>query len=244
MSTATADTPTAPTTSADALQRTARSTGLWYIGLGVTGMLGFLLVRQQLFVAGNADETLANLTERATLARVGIALEMGIVLTQALTAMWFYRLFRGVDSFSAGAVAAFGLVNSVMISASAACLATALDVAGDNSLSPGGDSAATAQLLYVVSEHLWGIGAVFFGLWLIPMGWLAMRSGWFPRPLGWLLMVGGAGYVLSAFVGYLFIDADTVAEVMTVPATVGEFWMLGLLIIRGIRRRDPTHRTT
>jgi len=33
------------------------------------------------------------------------------VLTQALTALWFYRLFRGVDTVAAGALAAFGMVN-------------------------------------------------------------------------------------------------------------------------------------
>jgi Domain of unknown function (DUF4386) len=221
-----------------ARRRTARATGLLYLGLGVTGMLGYLLVRNQIFVADDPAGTLANLTERAGLARVGIALEMGTVLTQALAAVWFFRLFRTVDSFAAGSLAAFGVVNAVMISASAALLAGALDVAGDSALAPGADAAATAQLLTVLSEHFWGVGAIFFGLWLIPMGSLVVRSGWLPRSLGQLLMAGGVGYILSAFVAYLFTDADTIADLMTLPATVGEFWIIGYLIIRGTRDRD------
>lgn len=31
-------------------------------------------------------------------------------------------------------------------------------------------------MLYVGSEHFWGVGALFFGLWLIPMGWLVLRG--------------------------------------------------------------------
>ena len=85
-----------------ALVRTARETGLAYLGLAVTGLLGFLLIRSQLFVADDPQATLANLTEHETLARLGVALELGVVLTQALVAVWFYRLFRSVSSVAAG----------------------------------------------------------------------------------------------------------------------------------------------
>jgi hypothetical protein len=216
------------------VKRTARATGLLYLALGITGMLGFLVIRDRIFVTNDPTGTLANLVERSALARLGIVLEMSLVLTQALTAVWFYRLFRTVDSFAAGSLAAFGLFNAAMIAGSAAMLAGALDVASD-AVGAAGNPAATAQLLYVISGHFWGVGAIFFGLWLIPMGWLARRSGWLPSLLGPILIWGGVGYVLSAFVTYIFPDADTVAGVMTMPATVGEFWILGYLIIRGIR---------
>lgn len=226
----------APTTdSPRELQRTARIAGLFYLGLAVTGLLGMLLVRNQIFVAGDPDATLGNLTGHASLARLGIMLEMGIVLTQALAAVWFYRLFRTVDSFAAGSLAAFGLVNAVMILVSAALLATALDVAGDATLAPAGDTAATTQLLYVLSGNLWGVASTFFGLWLVPMGWLVLSSGWMPRVLGWILIGGGGGYVLRAFIPYLFPGAAGVAELFTLPATVGELWIVGYLLVVGIR---------
>ncbi len=215
---------------------TARVTGLFYLGLAVTGLLGFLLIRNQLFVADDPQATLDNLTEHESLARLGIIIELGVVLTQALVAVWFYRLFRSVDSFAAGLIAAFGLVNSVAILGSAAALATALDVSTDSSLTIAGGTAATAQLLYVLSGHLWLAGGIFFGLWLIPMGWLVVRSGWLPKPLGWTLIVGGVGYVVSAFASYVFPDAGTATSLLTMPATIGELWIVGYLIIRGVRR--------
>jgi len=229
-----AGTGSVPVLGAD-LKRTARTTGLLYLGLALTGVLGSLMVRGQLFAADDPQATLANLVEHESLARLGILLEMAIVLTQALTAMWFFRLFRSVDAFAAGSVAVFGMVNAVAILGSAALLATALDVAQDASLAAAGDAAATVQLLYVVSGHLWGVGAMFFGLWLIPMGWLVVRSRWLPPLLGRVLVVGGVGYLVSAFVTYLFPDADLVTGLLTVPATIGEFWIVGYLVILGIR---------
>ena len=107
----------------------ARTTGLLYLGLAVTGALGYQIVRGQLYVADHAGATLANLVEHTVMARLGIVLELSIVLTQALAAVWFYRLFRSVDSSAAGLIAAFGVVNAVAILGSAALLATALDVA-------------------------------------------------------------------------------------------------------------------
>lgn len=220
------------------LVRTARTTGLLYLSLAIAGGLGFLLIRQRLFAAGDPAATLANLVEHETLARIGIAFELLVVVTQALAAAWFYRLFRTADSFAAAGIAAFGLVNAVTILTSAAMLATALEVA----LAPAGDTAATVQLLYLISANLWGVGALFFGLWLIPMGWCVLRSGWMPRALGWVLVVGGVAYVLNAFVRYLVPGSESAVDALTVPATVGELWMIGYLLVHGVgaRAREET----
>ncbi|MET8153991.1 DUF4386 domain-containing protein [Actinoplanes sp. NPDC049668] len=217
------------------LRRTARITGLFYLGNAVTSVLGFIVIRSRLFDVGDPGATPANLVAHESLARVGIAMYLGMVITQTLAAVWFYRLFRTVNSFAASGIAAFGLVNAVVGIMSTALLATAVEVAAD----PVGDAVATVQVLQLVDDNLWGVGALFFGLWLIPMGWCVLRSGWMPRALGWLLVGGGAGYVLSAFVEYLAPDAQVIAEALTYPASVGELWMVGYLLIRGVRRVAP-----
>ncbi|MCY1140877.1 DUF4386 family protein [Actinoplanes sp. Pm04-4] len=212
--------------------RTARVTGILYLGLAVFGGLGYLVVRPQLFDAGDPSATLAHLVAHESLTRVGVLLELLLVVTQALAAVWFFRLFRTVAPVAAGEIAAFGLINAVAVLVSGALLGGALEV----SRAPFGDAAATVQTLYVVSEQLWSVGGLFFGLWLIPMGWCALRAG-MPRALGWILMVGGVGYVLGAFLQYAAPGTAVVSDVLAYPATVGELWMVGYLLIIGIRRR-------
>lgn len=73
-------------------------------------------------------------------------------------------------------------------------------------------------------------------IWLIAMGWASVVSGRFPPALGWVLIVGGVGYILSALIGYGSVDAPRLlVDGLAFPATIGEFWMIGYLLIRGIR---------
>lgn len=219
------------------LKRAALVTGLAYAGLAVTGMLGYLVFRAQLYVQGDATATAGNLVSQEGLARVGVAVDLAAVLTQAVAALWFYQLFRRVSPFAAGAITAFGLVNAVIMLIGAAFSATALSVALGDAATTTHDRAATALLMYDVSAAVWRVGALFFGLWLIPMGWCAVRSTFAPHLLGWTLVVGGVGYILSGFVDVLTTNASTLVSALTVPATIGELWMVGYLLVTGLRRQ-------
>lgn len=222
------------------IKKTARQTGLWYLAYAVAGAVGYVWIRGQLFVADDAGATATNLVDHASLARLGIVADMAIVVTQALVALWFYRLFRGFNTFAAGALAAFGLINALAILVGVAFSATALASAltGD---------AATALLLYDLSNAMWNVGALFFGLWLIPMGYIVYSAKLMPRALGIILMAGGVTYLVSAVVTYLFPGAPgaVVAALTTLPS-IGEFWMIGYLLSHGIRRSVvvPTPSTT
>ncbi|QTV80658.1 DUF4386 domain-containing protein [Microbacterium sp. NIBRBAC000506063] len=212
----------------------------------MTGVLGFLVVRPRLYEAGDPAATLAALQAQQLLVGAGIALELGIVLTQALAALWLFRLFREVDAVSATAVLVFGMVNATFILASAAMLTVARGAAAD---AGGLDAIQIVGTASLMSEGLWEVAALFFGLWLIPLGLLVLRSGWMPRLLGWFLVVGGTGYALSAFAAALLPEATLAATILSAPANIGEFWLLGYLIVFGARprtvraRREDAERT-
>lgn len=244
MTTATAPPVTPGATGVHELRSTARTAGLLYFAFFLAGIAGTLVIRSQLFVDGDPGATLTHLGTREALARSEIVLELAIAAIQALTALWMYRLFRTVDAFAASALVLLGMVNATAILASAAVLASALNVAQDPALSAAGNTAATVQLLYVASGHLWRVAAVFFGLWLIPMGVLVLHSGWLPVLLGRLLVIAGAGYVLSAVVDYLAPSATAAVPLLQVPSVIGELWMAAYLALIGIRPRRPQAPST
>lgn len=215
--------------------RVARTAGLIYLFFVVIGVLGFLVVRPQVVVAGDPAATLTAVRSAELLAGVSVALELGIALAQALAALWLFRLFHSVSSVMASAVLAFGMVNAVMILVSAAMLTTMRTAA----LEPfsGAQAETIVGAATSVSESLWAVSALFFGLWLIPLGLLVLRSGWTPPALGWLLVTGGLGYTLSTFAAALLPEQTVLSEALRLPANVGEFWLAGYLVILGARRR-------
>jgi hypothetical protein len=210
---------------------TARVTGIWYLMLAISGAAGFLMLHPRIYV-GDPSETLLNLTAHETLARTRLLFEFLIVMSQALTAVWFYKLFKDIRPEAAWALAAWGMVNSVAIMISAIAMAGTIEVASGTQ-SPG-EKVLLIQLLGQFVKHAWGVGSLFFGMWLVPMGYIVVSSQRMPVWLGRVLVLGGAGYIASAFVGYTGIGGEWIGF-LTIPASAGEFWMIGYLLTFGIR---------
>ena len=208
----------------NALRRTARWTGGAYLALAVLGALGFLLVRP-----------LA--AESAGYSRLGVALELGVVVAQSLAAVGFFALYRRDRPTEAYAVATFGIANAIAILGSAALLTAALAVPAESGGDPG-----TVALLRTAADAFWTTGAVFFGLWLVPMGTFLLATRLMPRLLGVVLIAGGVGYVASAVISAALPEARGIADLVALPATVGELWMVGYLLTVGIRS-TPALRT-
>lgn len=211
---------------------TARITGVWYLMLGITGMIGFLMLHPRIYVADDVSKTVANLAAHETLARVRLLLEFMIVMSQALAAIWFYKLFKDIRPVAAWALAAWGMMNATAIMISAMAMGGAIEVAtGTQMLN---EKMMMVQIFDQFMRNAWGVGSLFFGLWLIPMGYIVVSSQCMPLWLGRVLIVGGAGYIVSTFLAYMGVH-DTWVEMLVIPATIGEFWMIGYLLIFGIR---------
>ncbi len=204
---------------------TSRLTGIFYLGLAITGVIAFLFVRDQLLVEGDAVATSTNLVKDETLARLGISAEIAVAGFQALVALWFFRLFRQKNSFVAGQIAAFGLINTIVILTASAMWITALNLALSDS------QPEITMLLFDIHENLWLVGKMFFGLWLLPMAYMAYVSK-LPRGITLFLVLGGVGYVLSTFTAVILPDQTGLTEALPIAATVGEFWMIGYLLFK------------
>jgi hypothetical protein len=216
------------------LVTTARITGVWYLMLAISGMVGFLILHSRIYV-GDAAQTLTNLVEHTTLARTRLSFEFLVVVSQALTAVWFYKLFKDINHTAAWAMAAWGMVNAVAILISAMAMGGAIAVA--TGTQPLNEKLIMIQIFDQFIKNGWGMGGLFFGLWLIPMGYVVASSRRMPVWLGRVLMLGGCGYIASTFIQYFGIT-DSWIGLLAVLASVGEFWIIGYLLIFGIRPDD------
>ncbi|USD24946.1 DUF4386 domain-containing protein [Flagellimonas marinaquae] len=213
--------------------KTARITGVWYLMMAISGILGFMVFHSQIFVSGNPEQTLTNLVELESTARIRLLLEFAIVISQALTAIWFYKLFKDKYEWEAWTLGIWGMVNAIAIMISAISIASALGVANSDTGTLE-DKVLLIQVFQSIISNAWGIGGLFFGLWLFPMGFMVIKSKRMPVWLGRVIVLGGIGYLISTVIRYAGIDFGF-NRFLTLPATIGEFWMIGYLLIFGIR---------
>lgn len=212
---------------------TARLTGIWYLILAISGMLGFLIYQPKIFIPNNPEQTITNLINLASTARIRLILEFVIIISQALSAVWFYKLFKPINEWGAFTLAIWGTMNSAIILVSAIAMSTAIDIANAVTTSMQGKT-DMIQLLSQIMDNAWGVGSLFFGLWLLPMGYIIVSSKRMPIWLGRTLIIGGTGYILSAFLDYLGMK-HPLFDLLVIPATIGEFWIIGYLLIYELR---------
>jgi hypothetical protein len=97
------------------------------------------------------------------------------------------------------------------------------------------NASVTLSLVDYRNEIL--IAKIFWGLWLLPFGYLVFKSGILPRVLGVLLMVGCFGYLIDVFGRTLFTEysASRLSSFATKPAALGEIGTCLWLLIMGAR---------
>ena len=120
-------------------------------------------------------------------------------------------------------------------------MGSAIDIANSSTQSYDA-KVALIQLLVAFITNAWGVGSLFFGLWLIPMGYIALRSNRMPPWLGRILIIGGIGYLLNTFIKYMGFT-NSLIDALVIPATIGEFWMICYLLIYGIRVSNEQKET-
>ena len=75
------------------------------------------------------------------------------------------------------------------------------------------------------------IAMIFWGLWLLPLGYLVFKSGYLPRILGILLIIGGFGYLIDVVIFFLFPNIDASIKAFTF---IGEVLFPLWLLIKGV----------
>jgi hypothetical protein len=226
----------------DVQRRQARTAGLIYLVVAVTGIISVMVIPARYSVAGDAAATLANIAAMDTLFRLGIAINVLSSLAFLVLPLALHRLLAPVDRELAAAMVVFVAVGATIGLVSAVFKLNVLAVMGGAPyLDPltSGQRAAQAMLSLRAYTNLNVVAELFWGVWLLPFGLLVYRSGFLPRVLGVLLVAGSFGYAIDSL-GRIISPAyasSTLAVLVPAPAHVGEIGTLLWLIIVGTTRR-------
>jgi hypothetical protein len=207
----------------------------------IIGPFCLIYVPSTLIVSGNAAATASNIRAHEMLFRLGIVSSLFAGIVFIFLALALYRLFEGVDKLQA-----LLLVVLVVVSATIGFL-NELNQIGALMLLRGADFLsifnkqqleAFAMLFLRLHRQGITIDEIFWGLWLLPFGWLVMKSGFLPRLLGAWLIANGFAYLAISFTSLLWPQYGTLIYRFSLPILFGELAMMFWLLIKGANVRS------
>lgn len=210
----------------------ARIAGLLYLLVVPLGIFGSLYVPSRLIVSGDAARTANNLMASELLFRFGIVSDLLAPLVLIFVVLFLYKLFQPVNKTIARLMVIFLLLGVPIALISKVNQFIALQLlSGADYLKVFTIEQLQALALLFLRLHDRGgtIAAIFWGLWLFPMGYLVFKSGFFPRILGILLMIACFGYVINSFALFLGYAVN-----VGLIAALGEVLFILWLLIKGV----------
>jgi hypothetical protein len=230
-------------------QTYARTGGILYLFIVVVGVFGELFVRGRLIVPGDAAATANNIMGSETLFRVGLTGELLGYAASGALAMILYVLLKPVSRNLALLAAFLTITTNAVLGLNALFHLAAVIVLGgagpsDRGANPFPDylEAFDPQQLHALAYlsvrlHGYGfaIGLIFFGFFLVLLGYLIYRSGYLPRTIGVLLVIGGLGYLTNSFAQILAPAlAASLLPWVLLPPFLAELGFALWLIVKGV----------
>jgi hypothetical protein len=228
-------------------KRLARIAGVLYLLVAIFAAFAYN-VYNKLYVAGDATATAANVVANSGYVCMAVVADLVQATAWVFLALTLYRLLKHVHPGAARA-----MVVLVAIGAGIVCLNNVFEfegmrVATDSSyaaaLGAGGSNGLV--LLLLDTQHYGGlIASVFYGLWLVPLGYLVYKSGMFPKALGVALITVCVCYHVKLLAAFLSPDLWTVIQgYVSIPIWVFELWMVFYLLLIGVRTKMPDVRAS
>jgi hypothetical protein len=217
----------------------ARLAGVFYLLVAVFALFAQNYARGTTYVPGDAAATAQNIVQHSTLFRLGFVADLAMATSFIFLGMAFYKLFKYVNKEVAAVLVVFVAIGAGMTLVNLifhfAALLVATDPSYASALGAGG-SDSLALLFLDIHRYGYVTAGILFGLWMLPLGYLAYTSGMFPRVLGVVLMIASFGYLIDTLTVFLVPDLGaTFSQIVKAISGVAEFWMVGYLLFIGVR---------
>ena len=224
-------------------KRIARLAGALYLLVAIPGGFAEAFVQPKMYVAGDAAATAANVLANAGLVRIGVVADLFQATVFVFLGMTLYRLLKHAHPGAASA-----MVVLVAIATGIMCLNDVFEfeglrvATGAVDLAAVGTAGSDALVLLLLDTQHYGrlIAQIFFGGYLVPLGYLAYKSGLFPRVLGVVVVAGGVSYLVDLLALFLVPDlGQQIHGFVFLASAIAELGMFGYLLVVGVRTVKP-----
>lgn len=216
------------------IQKTARIAGFLWLLLIPLGIFGIVYVPSTLIVPGDAAATANNILANEFLFRLSMVSAIITALVTVTTALFLYKLLKPVHKNYARLMVIFTLLVapiSMLNELNNVAVLLLFKSPEYVTMFTAGQLQTLMSVFLDLHEYGTQIAGIFFGLWLLPMGYLVYKSNYIPKIIGVFLMITCLGYLIDFITFFLFPNFGVVFSEFTF---IGEVMMVFWLLIKGV----------
>lgn len=215
----------------------ARTAGLFYLLIIVSGLFSELFVRSQIILKNDLQATADNIMAMEHLFRLGFLSDFVMVLSDVGVAVLFFLLLKPVSYVISLLAAFFRLAQGTILGMNLLNYFMPLILLGkDDFANVFTDDQLNFLTLLFLEAHNYGylISGVFFGISCILLGYLFFKSVFFPKWLSVLVFLAGISYLIDCFTNFLSPDHASISEILVLSvAVISELSLCLFLLIKG-----------
>ena len=227
-------------------RQAAKIAGAGYLVIFVLAIFANFFVVNGLVVPGDASATAANIAGATGLFRGGLLGFTVVFIVDVFIAWALYIVFRPVGRDLSLLAAWFRIVYTIFLGVGLVFFFLVLRLQSSAEyLSSFNAGQLNAQVMAHIDafSYLWLIGLVAFGIHLILVGNLMLRSGYISRLLGIILTLAGAAYILDTFAHAVLVNYESYKTIFLVivvaPSVIGELSFAIWLLVKGGGEPSP-----
>lgn len=212
----------------------ARFAGVLYLIITVAAIFAHMVIPDQFIVAGDPAATATNIAANESMFRLGtVGNELIILLSEIVLSVVLYVLLKPVNKTLSliAAVSRLGMTTIHGLNLLNYYFVFQLLNSGSITTTFGPDQVNALVTLFLDAHSIgFAIGIAFLVPHVLILGYLIMKSGYFPKVLGFLFIAAGFGYLFDV-AGLLLVSSYTttpglIATVIAVAEIAFPIWLL------------------
>jgi hypothetical protein len=220
-------------------KKLTRIAGLSYLINIITGLFSEIFVRSKIIEWENATATAQNILASELLFRTGIISDLLMTIAFLLMGLTFYMLLKQVNKNVALAMLLFNIAGVSMLALNLLNeFAPIILLSGADFLKVFSTDQLSALAMLFLNLYKYGyiIAGISFSTYLLPLGYLVYKSGYFPKFLGVLLMIAPLGGLIDLFIQFMFPRYLAITYPGYAIAIIAEFSFCFWLLFKNVKK--------
>ena len=226
----------------NSLKKLSKIAGISYLIIFFSAIFANFIAIENIVVPGDPGATFANLLQSETVFRLAILSFIITIIFDVVVAWALWVLLKPVHKNMSLFAAWFRLVHAIVFAVGLYHLVAVIRISfGDATIYnlTESESASQVMLYFTRFNDTWLIGLIFFGIHLIALGYLLLKSKLAPKFIPILLYIAGIGYMIDSTAGLLvpnYGDMEILSTIIVViPGVVGELAFTIWLLVKGFK---------